>query len=494
MNPLDQLIASVNPQAAVRRQRARLQLDALRRYDGASRGRRTDGWRTQGTSADAALSLDAKLLRDRSRDLVRNNAYAAKAVAVIVSNTIGTGIIGQARAVRSRRRSQQLTDLLVNWANDPQQCDWHGRMDFAGLQALAMRTIVESGEVLIRKRTATNGQRVPLQLQFMEPDMLDDSHDGAGEDGSFTREGIKHDANGRRLGYWLYDEHPGENHVAVRSFGSTFVPADQIIHVFRQDRPHQTRGVPWASPVIIRLRDFDDYSDAQLLKQKISACFAGFLVDTEAPDAGMGTELIDKLEPGALEILPPGKDIRFASPPSVGEFDKITRLYLLQIAAGFGVTYEALTGDLHNTSFSSGRMGWLEFHRNIESWRWQMLVPQMLNPIWNWFVQAGSVNGVRLDGTMAHWTPPRRELIDPSKEVEAQKKAVRAGFMSLSEAIREFGYDPEEVFAEMADDNKAMDRLGLILDTDPRNVSGSGQRDAGTEPAPPDPSDEAEDE
>jgi len=477
MNALDQIIASVNPQAALRRQRARLQLDALRRYDGASRGRRTEGWLTQGTSADAAAGPALKTLRDRSRDLVRNNPYAAKAVAVIVSNTVGTGILGQARAVRSRRRSQQLTDLLSSWANDPQQCDYHGRMDFAGLQALAMRCVVESGEVLIRRRTAisSSNQRVPLQLQIMEPDMLDDSHDGAGDDGSFTREGIKHDANGRRLGYWLYDEHPGENHVRVRGFGSSFVGNDQIIHVFRQDRPHQTRGVPWASPVIIRLRDFDDYSDAQLLKQKISACFAGFLVDTEAPDAGMGAELIDKLEPGALEILPPGKDIRFASPPSVGEFDKITREYLLQIAAGFGITYEALTGDLRNTSFSSGRMGWLEFHRNVEAWRWQMLVPQMLSPIWNWFVQAGSVNGVRLEGIVAHWTPPRRELIDPAKEIEATKKAVRAGFMSLSEAIREYGYEPEEVFDEMAEDNEALDRLGLILDSDPRQVSGSGQ-------------------
>jgi lambda family phage portal protein len=188
----------------------------------------------------------------------------------------------------------------------------------------------------------------------------------------------------------------------------------------------------------------------------------------------MGTELIDKLEPGALEILPPGKDIRFANPPSVGEFDKITREYLLQIAAGFGVTYEALTGDLSRTNFSSARLGWLEFQRNIEAWRWQMLVPQMLNPIWNWFVAAGNIAGVRLDGIVAHWTPPRRELIDPSVEVKATAMAVRSGFQSLSEAIREFGYEPEEVFAEIKSDNELLDELGLVLDTDPRKLSGSG--------------------
>lgn len=475
MNTFDKFIASLNPAAAVRRERSRLELDALRRYEGASRGRRTDGWFTQSTSADAATSMGLGLLRDRSRDLVRNNPYANKAVQVIVSNTIGTGIIGQARATRSRRRSTQLTDLFTGWATDPSQCDYEGRHDFYGLQALIMRTVVESGECLVR-RYIQPGQKISLQLLVLEPDYIDASKDVALEGGGLIREGIEYDSKNRRVAYWLYNEHPGEQHQRVNSFNSTRVPAEEIIHLFKQSRPGQTRGVPWASPVILRMRDFDDYHDAQLLKQKISACFAAFAVDTEATDAGMGTELIDKLEPGAIEILPPGKDIRFANPPSVGEIDKVSRQYLLQIAAGFGITYEALTGDLNNTSFSSGRMGWIEFHRNIESWRWNMLVPQMLNPIWKWFAQSASLGGVRgMDGIVAQWTPPRRELIDPDKEISATVKSVRSGLMSLSEAIREYGYDPEEVLREMQQDNELIDELGLVLDTDPRKVTLAGQ-------------------
>lgn len=477
MSALDTFIATVSPQAALRRQRAKVQLDALRRYDGASRGRRTDGWFAQGTSADAAASLSRSTLRDRSRDLVRNTPYAAKAVSVIVSNVIGTGIICQAKAQRSRRRSEQMTQLFHDWAVDPRQCDFDGRHDFYGLQALAMRCIVESGEILIRRLTppSSSDQRIPIQLQLMEPDFLDTSFDGPGDGNSYARDGIRYDSSGRRTAYRLFREHPGERNASMtRGALSDWVPADQIIHVYRQDRPHQSRGVPWASPVILRIRDFDDYGDAQLLKQKISACFTAFAVDTEAPDAG-SSELLDKLEPGAIEILPPGKDIRFANPPSVGEFDRVSREFLLQIAAGFGVTYEALTGDLSNTNFASGRLGWLEFQRNIEAWRWQMLVPQLLNPVWNWFAAAAVVNGVRVEGIAPQWTPPRRELIDPSKEIEATKKAVRAGFMSLSEAIREFGYEPEEVLEEWAEDAKLIDKLGLLLDTDPRNTSAAGQ-------------------
>jgi len=473
-NIFDQLVATFNPQVALKRERARTQLDLLRKYDGASKGRRAENWLTAGTSADAAASAGRSLLRDRSRDLVRNNSYASKAVQVIVSNTIGTGIIGQARAQRSRQRSQRLTDTFTNWANDPSQVDYHGQLDFNSIQCLVLRTIVESGEVLIR-RVISPEQKIPLQLLVIEPDFLDTTKDVAIEKGGIVRDGIEYNKKGKRVAYHIYDEHPGERHLRAQNINSTRVPADDILHVYRQDRPGMQRGIPWAAPVMLRMRDFDDYNDAQLLKQKISACFAAFAVDTESPDMGMGGDLIDKIEPGMIEILPPGKDLRFANPPTIGEFDKISRQYLLQIAAGFGITYEALTGDLHHTSFSSGRMGWLEFQRNIENWRWHMIIPQFLNPVWKWFVQSASTSGVRMEGTVAQWTPPRRDYIDPSKEINATIDAVRGGMMSLSEAIRENGYDPEEVMLEMQQDNKRLDALGLVVDSDPRKITGAGQ-------------------
>ena len=91
MNRLDQLVAFFSPQAGLRRARARLQIDQVRKYDGAALGRRTDGWRTQSTSANAELATSLPLLRDRHRELVRNNPWANRAVQAIVSNTVGYG-------------------------------------------------------------------------------------------------------------------------------------------------------------------------------------------------------------------------------------------------------------------------------------------------------------------------------------------------------------------------------------------------------------------
>jgi capsid protein len=132
------------------------------------------------------------------------------------------------------------------------------------------------------------------------------------------------------------------------------------------------------------------------------------------------------------------------------------------------VTYEALTNDYSNVNFSSGRLGWIEFQRNIDMWRWHLMVPHMCIPTWRWFTEAAAVAGMGSDKVVSQWTAPRREMIDPAKEAEGLKNQIRCGLMSQSEAIRENGRDPDEVYQEIAGDNAKLDDLELVLDSDPR--------------------------
>ena len=470
-NALDNVIGFFNPEAGVKRARARMTLEQARKYDGAAGGRRNQNWHAPSTSADAALGPSLERLRNRSRDLSRNNPFAARAVQVLVNNTVGGGVLGQTFPQPNPRNAMESS--LGRLGQNPQLCDHDGRADFWGLQALVFRTVVESGECLIRKRIDPRAESP--QAADLEPDFIDDStKDGLTDDGGYIRQGVEYGPNDERIAYHLHRQHPGDRVLALHKYETVRVPADEIIHVFRRDRPGQGRGVPWGAAVISRLRDFDDFSDAQLLKQKISACFTGFVIDSESQDTGGAPPLAESLEPGSIEILPAGKDVRFASPPSVGEFDQFSRSMLLQIAAGYGITYEALTSDLSQANYSSARMGHLEFSRNIDCWQKQILIAQLLGPVWGWFKQAAEIVGDDPADVRMHWTPARRDLIDPQKEVGAIIEAVRGGLMSLSEAIRRSGYEPGEVMAEIARDAAMLDELGLILDSDPRNVTAAG--------------------
>ena len=281
MNLIDRIVSYVSPEAGLKRARARAATGILNAYEGASISRRTEGWRTVGSDANAETRASLSVLRNRSRDLVRNNPYASKAVAVIANNVVGTGILPQAKA-RTKARTRVIEDLAKAHL-DTTAIDARGTLDFYGIQGQVIRTVVESGECLIRRRhrRPADGLPLPFQIQVLEPDFLDTSKDGPlPNNGGVVKQGVQFDPIGRRTGYWLFSQHPGDAY-SFRQLKSTFVPAADIIHVYRPDRPGQVRGVPWGSPVIIKLRDFDEYDDYQLLRQKIAACYTVFVYDDE---------------------------------------------------------------------------------------------------------------------------------------------------------------------------------------------------------------------
>jgi lambda family phage portal protein len=489
MNWLDHAIGALSPAAGLRRVRQRQALRLIARaYEGAKVGRRTDGWVTAGTAANAEIAPASARLRDRSRDLVRNTPYAAKAVGALVSNLVGTGIVPRARAKRTSAAKQ--ADQL--WLQFASACDADGLTDFGGLQALIVRSLVESGEVIVRfrDRRIEDGLPVPLQLQVLEPDHLDSAKTEDLSDGGYIVNGIEFDALGRRRAYWLFPVHPGDSRGRV--LASRPVPARQVIHLFERLRPGQVRGVPWFASVILKLRDLDDYDDAELMRKKIEACFAAFVTGAQdeetlgKPSVGSAGDRIESFEPGMIEYLEPGKDVKFASPSANGDYADYMRMQLHAVAAGVGLTYELLTGDLSQVNYSSIRAGLIEFRRRMESLQWQLLVPGLCQPVWARFVELAQAAGKLPEGEItAEWTAPRFEAVDPLKDIQADILAVRAGVMTLKEAIARQGYDPAQVLAEIAATNAELDAAGITLDTDPRRSTKTGQEKA----TPSDPQD-----
>ncbi|HSH45102.1 MAG TPA: phage portal protein, partial [Longimicrobiales bacterium] len=432
MNAMDRLIGWVSPKWGAKRAMARARMQAARAYfDGATTGRRGASIRRSLADANAVTARTLPRLRAGSRDLVRNNPHARRGVEAIVSNTVGTGIAPQ--FLRDGHRAEdieQLADLHLETTD----CDADGRHTFAGLQAAGFWEMVESGEVLVRRRwrRTRDALTVPVQFQLLEPDYLDHAKDVARtETGGSIVQGVEFDRLGRRRAYWLYSEHPG----STRFTGvSKPVPATDVIHAYRVDRPGQARGIPWLSSVMLRLADFADYEDAQLVRQKIAACFVGFV--HESFDGGYNPvgvsenddgQLIDQLEPGIMERLPPGTDVTFGQPPQVSGFEEYVRVSLRAIAMGLGVSYEAIAGDLRGVNFSSGKMGRLEFQRNIDAWRMLTFVPQFCDPLARWFLEAAAMTGADTEGVKVRHIAPRNEMIDPPREGRAQREMVRSG-------------------------------------------------------------------
>ncbi|MCC6366350.1 MAG: phage portal protein [Bryobacterales bacterium] len=457
-------------------------------YEAAANTRRTTGWSPVMSDINTLVFRNADTLRSRSRDMVRRNPWATNALDAFVGNCIGTGIKPQSLHPDAAVK-EQIQALWLRWTDE---ADATGLTDLYGLQALACRSVMEAGECFIRlrPRLPKDGFSVPLQLQLLEAEHLPTNETRKLENGNYIRAGIEFNGVGRRVAYHLYREHPGDALNPVASTELVRVPAESVLHLFRPVRPGQLRGQPWLTQVVVKLYELDQYDDAELVRKKTAAMFAGFVTKNAPEDSLLGEQNPDAtgaalagLEPGTLQVLLPGEDVTFSTPADVGAtYETFMRVQLRSIAAGMGITYEQLTGDLTGVNYSSIRAGLLEFRRRCEQIQHQVLVFQMCRPIWRAWINAAVLAGALPAGDGNYdvkWIPPGFAWVDPLKDIKAQTMAVRAGFKSRAEVVSEQGYDAEEIDREIAADNARADELGLEYDSDPRKETNDASASSG---------------
>ncbi|MFT3758446.1 phage portal protein [Thauera sp.] len=447
-------------------------LIARTQYDAAGHGRRTRGWRAPGTGPNRALA-GLNTIRNRARDAARNTWSGAANARVWATNLIGVGIIARSES-KSATRKQRFAEI---WDAFVTSSDADGVLDFYGQQTLAVETLKSAGEVFVRfrPRRLDDGLMVPLQVQLLESDMVPtlDADTWPGMPiGHRIRQGIELDRIGRRAAYWCYREHPGDGPtIAVSHADLVRVPASEMRHIYKPARPGALRGVPNNVSVMTRQRSVDNLDDAVVFRQELSNLYAAFITREPAgsdpiidPATGQpvesdhdGAPMIG-LEPGLVQELAPGEDVKFSSPPDAGaNYADFMRQQHLGIAAGGGTPYELLTGDIRDVSDRTLRIVINEFRRACEQEQWQLIIPQFCQPVRDTVGRAAVLAGLLKQTELAEfcrctWSPHAWPYIHPTQDVQAKKMEVDAGFRSRTGVVAANGDDVEQIDAERAAD------------------------------------------
>jgi lambda family phage portal protein len=457
-----------------------------RAYEGAVVNRLTSDWVTSSTSADAEINSSLVRLRNRSRQLVRDNAYARQALRAIACNVIGHGIRLQAQVPMQRgggrldeRLNRQIETAWDRWCR-PSTCHTAGRLSFVEISRLAIQAMAESGEVFIRMvPQAFGGSSVPLALEVLEADLVkEDKNDGPAPDGSEWRMGVKVDRWGRPLSYAFRTRHPGDiqnglGHQLVE------VPAAEILHLATIERPGQTRGVPMFAAAIKRLHHLAGYEEAEVVRARAASSLMGFITSPEGElqgDEVYQDERVSNFEPGVFKYLAPGESVNVPTLDAPdGQFEPFMRAMLRAVAATTGVPYPSLSADYSQTNYSSSRLELLE---SREHWRTlqQFMIEHLHRPVFEqWMRAAVAVGQLDLPGyelmperyDAVKWFPRGWGWVDPEKEVNAYKEAVRCGFATQAQIVAEQGGDLEELLvARKAEVDRAQE-LELQFDTNP---------------------------
>lgn len=443
-----------------------------RALDAAGGGRRWDGVPTVSRSLTSDLAGTGRTLQARAAHAVRNNAIAGAAVQALVANIVGPGIkpSSQHPDPATRERINEVFGRLSD------RLDYDGPGGFYGAQAMACGQMVEVGECFgqlfddpdepgLTRLRLIHADQVPYEFPMIGPT-------------SRVRAGVELDDMGRVVAYHVLPRRPDDPTAPfVNAFTPVRIDARDVVHLFAPQEPGQLRGLSWFARVLLKLHELDQLDDATLVSAKARAMIMGAITDPEGNAGGLdgdqdGGVLTAGMEPGSLLNLPPGTGVDWFDPKAFEDYDAFTKAHLRAVAAGLGIPYEVLTGDLSGVNYSSIRAGLVEFRKRLEHWQHNVMVPWFCQPIWDRVIAnagaAGLLPGYADDPGAFHrveWLPPRQEWVDPKKDAEAEIIAIRAGLKSRTQSIAERGYDAEKIDAEMAAERAREARLGLTLDT-----------------------------
>lgn len=475
-------------------------------FGGAQSSRLTTDWTTSiGTSQDSEIRSSLRVLRNRTRQLVRDNDWAKNAIRAIQNNVVGTGIGMQAQVRMKRQRGGKVMNETINEAIEnawnqwckKENCHVAGQLSFADIERLLAASTAENGEVLVRlvKGQSFGTSPVPLALEIIEADQLMDERNGTEDNGNMIRMGVEKDSWGRPVAYWFYPQHPGDylfKQVQLAKYKR--VPADEIIHLFKTDRVSQTRGVPWFASALTRMHQVAGFEEAEVVAARASASIMGFIQtpDGELQDDGvMNDQRVSDFSPGKIEALGPGEEFKeFVPNRPGGNYEPFVRAQLRAMAAGLGVSYETLSKDYSQSNYSSSRLALLDDRdqwRALQKWMIEGFHQRVFDAWLDMAVLSGAIElpGYEVDPEQyrcaVRWMPRGWSWVDPAKEVAAYKEAVRCGFMTQAEVLAQTGKDLGEFMEQRKRELEMADELDLVFDTNPQELNAKG--DVQTDPA-----------
>jgi lambda family phage portal protein len=494
---IDRLIGIMAPGAALRRTQQRKTLERM--YAGAEANRLTNNKKPRNQAADSELlgPFGADSLRAWARALVRDNAYAWGVVDTIVSSVIGCGISAQSQVETPEGTDiEDINERRDNtWNEWCEGCDVNGRLNFAEIQQLAQREIVEAGEVLIHlvntpaKKYRGIYRPVPFAIELIEADRLateKDTYKIRDNGNNRIVRGVELDDLGKPVAYWIYPEHPNSPYAGGRTTPERYDAAD-ILHLYRIDRIGQSRGASWFAPVMSWLRDLGVYVDNEIQASAVAACFgvavtttgragSGLMPSTDSESTDDNGNQFEYLEPAMVVRLNPGESVESINPgrPNSASEPWIN-LMLRGIAVGTGLSYEIVARDYSKTNYSSSRTSQLEDRRRFRRWQ-QYMVGHMCHPIWDRFNEQAATAGVdgfpsmtelladRRKVTAVEWQTPAWEWVDPQSEQTASDAALTSFQSTYQHELGQRGKNWRNVFYQRAKEEKLKRQLGLVTD------------------------------
>ncbi len=446
------------------------------RYDSAATN---DDNRNHWANADSLSAVAAnsahvrRRLRDRSRYEVGSNSYCRGILNTLSAYTVGAGPTlqltyrgGDASIDQSalRAATQQVERLWSNWAYTRKLAQKLATMQLAIDQDGEAFAMLTSGRVSIH---------TPVQLDI-RPYECDHFEDQAGSDDA----GVRIDSAGDVVEYAFSADHPGDNFSLA---SSEWIDADQVIHLFRTERPGQLRGIPKTTPALPLFALLRRFTLSTITAAETAADFAAIIYGDHAPhgDETSGAYAPwDRIpfERGAMLSVPGGMRLaQLKAEHPNATYDEFVKAILREIARCLGVPAVLALGDASKYNYSSGRLDLQAFNRQVEVDRALILERDCLDRILEaWLDEALLIPAFLPELFVQHaadfewgwrWASPGH--VDRKKEADGQAVELAHHTTTLAREYGKQGLDWETELRQRARELSVMRELGITTPPPP---------------------------
>lgn len=498
MNILDRAIAWFSPQWAYERQAWRNGLSNT--YKAGKNNNSSLGWLPTNGKAEQVNTPARSIIRAKARDMERNSDILGSILIAFENNVVGTGFTLRMKT-EDEKLNNQIEKLFAEWSK-PKNCDITGMQSFDELCAMALRRMRVDGGILLLKCN-TGSKRFPFQLQAKEVDDLDETL--ITKPGQYTIiNGVEVNENQKPMAYHLLTTSPDGWTLPQ----SKRIEANRVIALWQKELPSQIREMPPLAKAIERVNDMEEYMDTISIKEKILACISAF-IKRALPMGAVGRSMNQnppegkdydpatgytrsRISPGMIMELQPGDDVASVIPAGQASNTKeMVSQYIRAIGSGQGLSYEATSRDMSQVNYSSARQGLItdtQLYKRLQ----RFMINHMLNDVFEAFldslVLAGTVkikdyweNREEYVNACA-WSMPGQPWIDPLKEANANRIALKTGQDTLANICANKGLDWKDVMeqraAELAYRKKLEAEYGITMEGGNNNATATGQQES----------------
>lgn len=492
--------------------------------EGAERtSRETVTWAAPMLSPDQAINSIKPEADARGRDMVLNDGYSAGAVALHRDSIVGARYRLCAKPdwrvlgadAKWAEEFSEAAETRFNLAADSEDCwfDASSQLTFTGMIRLLVGAFVYTGEALATAEWIKDGRPFNTAIQLVSPDRLSNP-DGISDD-RLLRRGVKKNARGKPIGYYIRQGYPTEWYDNTSDKWS-YIPVakpwgrKQVLHIIEPQQIDQTRGVADMVSALKHTRMTKKFSEITLQNAVINASYAA-AIESELPNAEIVTAMGGGQEGyqaalanymtmlgqylGAAENVHidgakiphffPGTKLNLkpmGTPGGVGSDFEAS--LLRKVAASLGVSYEELTRDLSRTNYSGWKAAASITGRAMGA-RKRMVADRFANEVYRLWVEEeiGAKNlplpagrnrtDFYRDGGLAKaaytrctWTSSGTGQIDELKETQAAMLRIKAGLSTYEKECARLGEDYHELFEQRAREEKIIAKLGLPINLD----------------------------